>query len=32
MKKLKWWTVAYEVIKAAMLALAGMGGANQIGL
>lgn len=32
MKKINWWKVAYEIVKAALLALAGMGGATQMGL
>lgn len=32
MKNINWWKVAYEILKAALLALAGMGGAAQMGL
>ena len=32
MKKINWWKVAYEIIKAALVALAGRGGATQMGL
>lgn len=28
MKKLNWWKIAYEVLKAILLALAGAGGAT----